>query len=387
MSILNPQPDLSKLGNIELKPSEVKKEVIEHPSEEVKALSQKLDIYNADTIENFGIEAQEELDSNAKKAINVIKTRNTGEIGQQINQLMTVLNDNQPGTQKSTNLLERILHKGKQSLFELQTRYQTVSVSLDKIKEQLKTTQNQLQVSNQELDELYTQNQKYYKDLDKYIQAGTLKLYELDNKILPQAKAELKADDDPLNLQAYQQLTDYRSQLSRRIYDLKLAQQVSLQQAPQIQSIQGSNRLLSNKINTSINSLIPLWRNQMEISMQTAENERAIKIDEGIRKTTNMLLNSNSKRIHDSTIKVAQASQEGIVDIDTLKNVWQRNIDEVKAIKQISQDGEKKRQANAKRLEALQNEYQNSIRSMARRDITDTAEEDNDPKLKLIGKL
>lgn len=387
MSILNPQPDLSKLGNTELKPSEVKKEVIEHPSEEVKALSQKLDIYNADTIENFGIEAQEELDSNAKKAINVIKTRNTGEIGQQINQLMTVLNDNQPGTQKPTNLLERIFHKGKQSLFELQTRYQTVSVSLDKIKEQLKTTQNQLQVSNQELDELYTQNQKYYKDLDKYIQAGTLKLYELDNKILPQAKAELKADDDPLNLQAYQQLTDYRSQLSRRIYDLKLAQQVSLQQAPQIQSIQGSNRLLSNKINTSINSLIPLWRNQMEISMQTAENERAIKIDEGIRKTTNMLLNSNSKRIHDSTIKVAQSSQEGIVDIDTLKNVWQRNIDEVKAIKQISQDGEKKRQANAKRLEALQNEYQNSIRSMARRDITDTAEEDDDPKLKLIGKL
>lgn len=387
MSILNPQPDLSKLGNVELKPSEVKKEVIEHPSEEVKALSQKLDIYNADTIENFGIEAQEELDSNAKKAINVIKTRNTGEIGQQINQLMTVLNDNQPGSQKPTNLLERIFHKGKQSLFELQTRYQTVSVSLDKIKEQLKTTQNQLQVSNQELDELYTQNQKYYKDLDKYIQAGTLKLYELDNKILPQAKAELKADDDPLNLQAYQQLTDYRSQLSRRIYDLKLAQQVSLQQAPQIQSIQGSNRLLSNKINTSINSLIPLWRNQMEISMQTAENERAIKIDEGIRKTTNMLLNSNSKRIHDSTIKVAQSSQEGIVDIDTLKNVWQRNIDEVKAIKQISQDGEKKRQANAKRLEALQNEYQNSIRSMARRDITDTAEEDDDPKLKLIGKL
>lgn len=125
----------------------------------------------------------------------------------------------------------------------------------------------------------------------------------------------------------------------------------------------------------------------MEISMQTAENERAIKIDEGIRKTTNMLLNSNSKRIHDSTIKVAQSSQEGIVDIDTLKNVWQRNIDEVKAIKQISQDGEKKRQANAKRLEALQNEYQNSIRSMTRRDITDTAEEDNDPKLKLIGKL
>lgn len=387
MSILNPQPDLSKLGNTELKPSEVKKEVIEHPSEEVKALSQKLDIYNADTIENFGIEAQEELDSNAKKAINVIKTRNTGEIGQQINQLMTVLNDNQPGAQKPTNLLERIFHKGKQSLFELQTRYQTVSVSLDKIKEQLKTTQNQLQVSNQELDELYTQNQKYYKDLDKYIQAGTLKLYELDNKILPQAKAELKADDDPLNLQAYQQLTDYRSQLSRRIYDLKLAQQVSLQQAPQIQSIQGSNRLLSNKINTSINSLIPLWRNQMEISMQTAENERAIKIDEGIRKTTNMLLNSNSKRIHDSTIKVAQSSQEGIVDIDTLKNIWQRNIDEVKAIKQISQDGEKKRQANAKRLEALQNEYQNSIRSMARRDITDTAEEDDDPKLKLIGKL
>ena len=387
MSILNPQPDLSKLGNTELKPSEVKKEVIEHPSEEVKALSQKLDIYNADTIENFGIEAQEELDSNAKKAINVIKTRNTGEIGQQINQLMTVLNDNQPGTQKPTNLLERIFHKGKQSLFELQTRYQTVSVSLDKIKEQLKTTQNQLQVSNQELDELYTQNQKYYKDLDKYIQAGTIKLYELDNKILPQAKAELKADDDPLNLQAYQQLTDYRSQLSRRIYDLKLAQQVSLQQAPQIQSIQGSNRLLSNKINTSINSLIPLWRNQMEISMQTAENERAIKIDEGIRKTTNMLLNSNSKRIHDSTIKVAQSSQEGIVDIDTLKNVWQRNIDEVKAIKQISQDGEKKRQANAKRLEALQNEYQNSIRSMTRRDITDTAEEDDDPKLKLIGKL
>lgn len=387
MSILNPQPDLSKLGNTELKPSEVKKEVIEHPSEEVKALSQRLDIYNADTIENFGIEAQEELDSNAKKAINVIKTRNTGEIGQQINQLMTVLNDNQPGTQKPTNLLERIFHKGKQSLFELQTRYQTVSVSLDKIKEQLKTTQNQLQVSNQELDELYTQNQKYYKDLDKYIQAGTLKLYELDNKILPQAKAELKADDDPLNLQAYQQLTDYRSQLSRRIYDLKLAQQVSLQQAPQIQSIQGSNRLLSNKINTSINSLIPLWRNQMEISMQTAENERAIKIDEGIRKTTNMLLNSNSKRIHDSTIKVAQSSQEGIVDIDTLKNVWQRNIDEVKAIKQISQDGEKKRQANAKRLEALQNEYQNSIRSMTRRDITDTAEEDDDPKLKLIGKL
>ena len=105
MSILNPQPDLSKLGNTELKPSEVKKEVIEHPSEEVKALSQKLDIYNADTIENFGIEAQEELDSNAKKAINVIKTRNTGEIGQQINQLMTVLNDNQPGAQKPTNLL------------------------------------------------------------------------------------------------------------------------------------------------------------------------------------------------------------------------------------------------------------------------------------------
>lgn len=169
--------------------------------------------------------------------------------------------------------------------------------------------------------------------------------------------------------------------MSKRVYNLKLAQQVALQQGPQIMMIQASNRELADNINESITNSVPLWRNQVAMQISLMKQEQAVKVQSAVHELTNRLLMENAKQMHDSSIQIAQQSQTGIVDESTIEASWSSLVDQIKSIQEIQISGDQKRNEATKRLSNLQSKYESQIRSITGQRRTIHAEEyDVNPK-------
>lgn len=380
----NKQADLSTLNQSNLTPKEIKKEAsqLTNPSEKVKQLANSLTLKNSNSVDNFGFDLQNQLDSSAKDVVNALNSRDTGKIGADLNQLLVTIKDSQGlNNPRHKGLLTKILHRGKHYLYQAQADYQTTGANIDTISDSLTKSVNKLHSDNDMLDQLYDNNRHYYKDIQDYIDAGTLKLYELDSKTLPELRKKLEeADphDSALGTQELQRTQSFRDRLSKRVYNLKLAQQVALQQGPQIMMIQASNRELADNINESITNAVPLWRNQVAMQISLMKQEQAVEMQGAVHDLTNRLLQENAKQMHDSSIKIANQSQQGIVDESTIEASWSSLVDQIKSIQQIQASGDQKRNEATKRLSNLQSKYETQIKSITTqnpRRIIDAEEE------------
>lgn len=161
-----------------------------------------------------------------------------------------------------------------------------------------------------------------------------------------------------------QRAQSFRDRLSKRVYNLKLAQQVALQQGPQIMMIQASNRELADNINESITNAVPLWRNQVAMQISLMKQEQAVEMQGAVHDLTNRLLQENAKQMHDSSIKIDNQSQQGIVDESTIEASWSSLVDQIKSIQQIQASGDQKRNEATKRLSNLQSKYETQIKSI-----------------------
>lgn len=375
--------DLSTLNHSNLTPKEVKKNVIKDPSPHVKQLANTLSLKDANSVDQFGFDLQNQLDASAKDVVNALNSRDTGKIGADLNQLLVTIKDSQSlGNPRHKGLLSKFMRRGKHYLYQAQANYQTTGANIDTISHSLTKSVDKLHADNQMLDELYNNNRKYYYDVQDYIDAGTLKLYELDSKTLPDLEAKLKDDSvTTIDAQDVQRVRAFRDRLSKRVYNLKLAQQVALQQGPQIMMIQASNRELADNINESITNAVPLWRNQVAMQISLMKQEQAVKVQSAVHDLTNRLLTENAKQMHDSSIQIAHQSQTGIVDESTIEASWSSLVDQIKSIQEIQISGDQKRNEATKRLSNLQSKYESQIRSITGQRRTIHAEEyDVDPK-------
>lgn len=360
------KPSTAKLGTTSLTKRQVKHNLPDNPSQEVLGLVAKLDAQKPETAEEFGLEPQRQLDSHAKDIINAVRTRDTGKTGAELAQLEVAIKSTE--MKPAHGLLGRWFNRGKQSLMKFQSNYQTAGVTIDTISAELAKSADALNKDNQTLHQLFIDNQEYYKDLGKYIDAGNLKLHELDTKTIPEAEKKL-APDDVLGAQNLEALRGYRERLSRRVYDLMAAQQLSVQQGPQINiAIQGNN-VLADKINGTINTAVPLWRKQMAMQMLALDQQNRLKIENAAADMTQNMVKRGSSIIKNSAIGVAKASQRGLIDIDTIQKVQQDTLETIKQVKQINADASNKRRENAKRLANMTLAYQDEVQSLARRTI------------------
>lgn len=298
-------------------------------------------------ITDYGKEVQDQMSQFTDEVIGNVKSKEVGEIGDTLQSLVTSLNNADPEKLSGDKKLKifRLFKKIKDSVFEMTAKYQEVSAQIGKIATKLENQENDLLKNNDMLDEMYTANQKYFQQLNTLIVGGQIWRDEL-NKEMAALQADVDAGKaDQMDVQNLQDMKAQADRLDHRLSDLMLTREITIQQAPQIRLIQNNNSVLSEKIQSSITTAIPLWKNQVAIALSLLSQKDAVKAQDAVANTTNELLKKNSEMLHESTVDVAKASQRGLVDVDTLKETQENLISTIQEVMQIQSEGTQKRQA------------------------------------------
>lgn len=325
-----------------------------NPEQEAKArdLASKIDVTKGETVLNYGADAQKQLGVFSQNMLTKVQSQDTGAVGDALTSLMTRLNEANPDELKAenNNIFRKIFGRVKRSIYEITAKYQKIGAQIDTIANRLETSQQGLLNDNKLLDELYDQNKAYFDALNIYIEAANLKIAELNEKTIPEAAKAAEAANDQMAIQQVNDLKQFASRLEKRAYDLQLARQITIQQAPQIRLIQNTNQALAEKIQASVNTAIPLWKNQVAIALTLLRQKNAVTAQRQVSETTNDLLKKNSEMLKISSIETAKENERGVVDIETLTQTQNDLIDTLKQTLQIQQDGRLKRQNAEKQL-------------------------------------
>ena len=316
------------------------------PEEEamIRDFSKKIDVTDANLVFAYGSSAQQQIASFSDSALKNVKTKDLGEVGDMIGGLVTELkgfaiDDKETGF---FGFFKRNLDK----LTMLKARYDAAEVNVGKIVAGLEQHQVQLLKDIATLDQLYVENLRYFKELSMYIAAGRLRLKEFRANELMAARQKAQTSGLQEDAQAANDLASQADRFEKKIYDLELTRNVSLQMAPQIRMLQNSNQLMAEKIQSSLVNTIPLWKSQMVLALGLHHTQEAMEAQRAVTDLTNQLLKSNAERLHQATVETAKESERGIVDIETLKQTNQKLIDTMDEVLTIQQEGrEKRRQA------------------------------------------
>ena len=232
---------------------------------------------------------------------------------------------------------------------------------MNKICEGLEKHQIQMLKDIAMLDKLYEQNLHYFKELSMYIAAGKKRLEEFRANDLAQAVAKAEASKLPEDAQAAKDLADKADRFEKKIYDLELTRNISIQMAPQIRLVQSSNQMMAEKIQTSLVNTIPLWKSQMVLALGVAHTQSAMEAQRAVSDLTNQLLTKNAQKLKMATVESAKESERGIVDIETLTKTNQMLMDTMDEVLTIQKDGKQRRAEAEKELSNIEDQLRKKI--------------------------
>ncbi|WP_332384223.1 toxic anion resistance protein [Pseudolactococcus laudensis] len=329
-----------------------------------KELSKSLDENNSQSVIEYGSLAQKKIGDFSQSVLNKVQAKDLGEVGSALTDLMYQLQESNPNdlVAEDPGFFKKMFGKVKKSIFEVTQKYQKLGAGIDKISIKLTHEYKGLLEDNKTLETLYAENLDYFHALNVYIAGAELKIKELDETIIPQAKIE--AENTPDNAIAIQKISDlenYKNRLDKRQYDLKLARQITIQQAPQIRMIQNTNQELAEKIQTSINTAIPLWKNQVAIALTLLKQKDALTSQRIVSSTTNDLLTKNSEMLKQSSIEAARENERGVVDIEILKTTQANLIETIQETMNIQREGAIKRRQGEVELAQLEEEIKSKL--------------------------
>ena len=344
---------------------EVPAEVEFTPEEQaqIDEFSAKIDVTDTNLVFSYGASAQQGIAEFSDTALKNVKTKDLDEVGDMIAQLVTELkgfsSDEEEGKgifgwfKRQTNKLEL-----------LKTRYDEAEVNVNKIIEGLEAHQVQLLKDIAMLDRLYEQNLTYFKELSMYIAAGKKRLEQVRETDVKEAYAKAEKSGLPEDAQAAKDLNDKCERFEKKLYDLQLTRNISIQMAPQIRLIQSSNQIMAEKIQTSLNNTIPLWKSQMVLALGLAHTQSAMEAQRAVSDLTNELLKKNAEKLKMATTETAKESERGIVDIETLEQTNQMLITTMDEVLTIQQEGRQKRAAAEGQLRVIENELRQKLLEM-----------------------
>ncbi|MBF1992168.1 toxic anion resistance protein [Staphylococcus schleiferi] len=343
--------------------SELDKHLSEQDRQKIHSLSAQIEPLNHESLLKFGANAQTQLSTFSHQMLNEIQSKDVGPIGDTLEQLMKKLKEVDPESlsQKDDSFLKKIFKRSKNSMQQLFSRMQSVSAQVDRISIELDKNKSLLVKDIQMLDGLYQQNKDYFDILNLYIQAGEQKKKEIEQALLPQLREEAKSASDQMKVQEVADMEQFLDRLDKRIYDLKLSRQISLQSAPQIRMIQNVSRALAEKIQSSILTSIPLWKNQMAIALTLQRQHKAAIAQKQLTDTTNEMLLRNSEMLRQNANIAAQENERGIVDIETLKTTQDNIIQTIEETLQIQEEGRQKRQQAEADLKLLESDLKERL--------------------------
>ena len=317
----------------------------EKHQEQARALAKQIDEKNLQAIISYGAAAQKQLGEFSHQMLSHVQAKDTGEIGDILNDLMERLNETDPNDLVAENqgFFQKFFGKIKKSIYEMQAKYQEVGSQVDKIAIRLDHEKNGLLNDNLSLEQLYQRNKDFFDALNIYIAAGELKLAELQEILIPEALEKARVTGDQMDVQVVNDLEQFLDRLEKRNHDLKLTRQMTIQQAPQIRLIQNTNQALAEKIQSSITTTIPLWKNQIAIAMTLLRQKDAVTAQRQVSETTNQLIQKNSEMLKISTIETARENERGIIDLETLQKTQKDLIETLEETLKIQQEGRARR--------------------------------------------
>lgn len=310
----------------------------------VNDFAEKIDITNSQMVLQYGAASQKKLSSFSETALSRVKTKDMGETGQLITSLIGEL-QGFDATEQSKGIFG-FFKKPVQSIETLKTRYESADKNVERIKTQMEDHQVTLMKDITMLDKMYELNLVYFKELTMYILAGKKKLAYVRENDLKAAQEKAQRTQLPEDAQAARDLADLCDRFEKKLYDLELTRNVSIQMGPQIRLIQSNDTMMAEKIQTTIMNTIPLWKNQMVLALGIAHSQEAMKAERAVTDATNELLKKNAATLKQGTIDIAKESERGIVDIETLQQTNKQLIETLDELNKIRADGKVKR-ANA----------------------------------------
>lgn len=357
------KPETGSLQSYEEKPKKLIDVLPEENQKRAYQLAEQIDPKNHQAMIMYGTQAQGKLLSFSHTMLEHVQKKDIGEVGEIINDLMKRLSEVNPDelTDGKPSFFARMFGKLSGSVQEVLSKYQKTGAQIDRISVKLDRSKNVLLSDIQLLEQLYETNKEYFQALNVYIAAGEIKLEELHGKTIPDLKREAEATNDQMKFQEVKDMIQFADRLDKRLYDLKLSREITIQSAPQIRLIQNTNQALVEKIQSSIMTAIPLWKNQVAIALTLIRQRHAVEAQKQVSRTTNELLLKNAEMLKTNTIETARENERGLVDIETLKKTQESLITTLEETLRIQDEGRTKRRQAEQELAFMENELKQKL--------------------------
>ena len=367
---LDPIPETKEeIVEVEKKPTEeesLEAQVVLSPQEQkmVDDFASQIDLTNTQQILQYGVGSQKKIADFSETALNNVRTKDLGEIGQMLTDVVTELKNFEDD--EETKGFFGFFKKSANKLDNLKTKYDKADANIDKIVKAMEEHQIVLLKDVAMLDKMYELNLNYFKELSMYILAGKQKLERAKAVELPELVAKAERSGLPEDTQAAKDFAAQIDRFEKKIYDLELTRTVSLQMAPQIRLIQSNDTTMSEKIQSTLVNTIPLWKSQMVIAIGLNHSTEAARAQREVSDMTNALLKKNAETLKMATIETAKEAERGIIDIETLTQTNQTLISTFDEVLKIQEDGRAKRATAETELQRIENEMREKLLTMTK---------------------
>ena len=339
-------PDLSVLSEAERKA--------------VTDFADKIDLTNSGLVLQYGAAAQKNIASFSENTLSAVRTKDMGELGDMVTSLVAELKGFSPEEEEKKGLFGK-LKKAGNNLQAMRIKYDKAEANVDKIAQQLEGHQVVLLKDIALLDQMYDKNLEYFKQLTMYILAGEKKLAEERNTTLQELYDKAKRSGLPEDAQAANDYAALCDRFEKKLHDLKLTRQISIQMGPQIRMIQNNDTLMTEKIQTSLVNTIPLWKSQMVLALGITHSHQALEAQRAVTDMTNDLLRKNADMLKVATVETARESERGIVDIETLQHTNESLISTLDEVLEIQTEGRQKRREAEVELQRIEGELKQKL--------------------------
>lgn len=334
--------------------------------EMVENFSQQIDLNDSNMIVQYGAGAQKKMADFSESALKSVRTQELGEVGALLTEVVGELKNFDAEDEKG---IFGFFKRGVNKVQALRVKYDKAEKNVERVVKALKDNQMRLMKDNATLDKMYDMNIVYFKELTMYILAGKKKLAEVQNTELPALVAKAEETSRPEDAQAARDLEERIVRFERKLSDLELTRVIAMQTAPQIRMVQNNEIAMIEKIQTTLVNTIPLWKNQMVLSLGIANAADAVKAQNAVNKTTNELLRKNADMLQSSTTQIAEETERSIVDIETLQHTNETLIQTFDDVLRIQQEGRQKRAEAEVEIRRLEDELKSKLLEMQNKPV------------------
>jgi uncharacterized protein YaaN involved in tellurite resistance len=319
----------------------------------VEEFSKQIDLKNSNLVLQYGAGAQKKMADFSEKALDNVKTKDLGEVGDLLGSVVTELKSFDAEEERG---ILGFFKKSSNKITAMKAKYAKAETNINRICQVLEGHQVQLMKDAATLDKMYELNKTYFKELSMYILAGKKKLKEVREGELLRLSQKAQQSGLPEDAQEARDLDEMCNRFEKKLHDLELTRMISIQTAPQIRLVQNNDTLMVEKIQSTLVNTIPLWKSQMVLALGVEHSTQAAAAQRQVTDMTNELLRKNAATLKTATLETAKESERGIVDMETLKATNESLISTLDEVMRIQQEGRQKRQEAEVEMSRMENE-------------------------------